>query len=312
MENFVTILNSTFLPQGLALNKSLEKNLIKYNLWIICVDDQAFDILTSLNIQFIKPIKLSTFETVELLNAKKSRTIAEYCWTLTPFAPRFVFDTDKSVKRVTYVDADLYFIDDPAPIFSELENSNKKVLITEHAYSPECDQTQISGKYCVQYITYVRDGSEIVREWWEKRCLEWCYARHEDGKYGDQKYLEKWPVLFGELVHVLKNRHFAMGPWNATKYEYSGAIFYHFHGVRLVSQDQLVIGDYLLPEPLYRNVYEPYFNDMFEMVSCLLGFNYQFKKQGNKISILRSAINKSIILIKSIKCYFRANSIYKK
>ena len=27
-------------------------------------------------------------------------------------------------------------------------------------------------------------------KWWRDRCLEWCYARIEDGKFGDQFYIE--------------------------------------------------------------------------------------------------------------------------
>jgi hypothetical protein len=70
------------------------------------------------------------------------------------------------------------------------------VLITDHGYAPEYDQSATSGQYCVQFMTFERDGGEPVRRWWEERCIEWCYARFEDGKFGDQKYLDDWPYRF--------------------------------------------------------------------------------------------------------------------
>ena len=48
-----------------------------------------------------------------LLAVKPGRTRAEYCWTMTPFACQAVFDRDPSSARATYVDADVFFFDDP-------------------------------------------------------------------------------------------------------------------------------------------------------------------------------------------------------
>ncbi len=94
----------------------------------------------------VRLLDLEKLETPALLQVKQDRTIVEYCWTLTPFAPRFVFD------------ADLWFRKNPAPIFCEFDESGKQVLITDHAYAPEYDQSATSGQYCVQFITFNREG----------------------------------------------------------------------------------------------------------------------------------------------------------
>ena len=92
MENYVTLLNSLYLPQLIALNLSLDKNIKNYKLWVLCVDDYTFNSLKLLKLKNINLIKLSEIENEILLKIKKTRTIGEYCWTLTPFSIKYVFD----------------------------------------------------------------------------------------------------------------------------------------------------------------------------------------------------------------------------
>ena len=94
MEHYVTIFDSLFLPQGLALHMSMERHVKNYNLWVICVDDDAHKVLANLQLPNVRLLQISKLETQELLNIKPGRTKAEYCWTLTPFAPKFVFEAD--------------------------------------------------------------------------------------------------------------------------------------------------------------------------------------------------------------------------
>ena len=145
MEHYVTLFDGFFLPQGLALHASLQRHAGSYTLWILCVDEQAYSVLTGLRLPNVRLLRTSDVETAELLAVKPTRTRGEYCWTLTPFAPRFVFEADADVQRVTYLDADLWFRRAPAPIFREFEASGKEVLITDHAYAPEHDQSAVSG-----------------------------------------------------------------------------------------------------------------------------------------------------------------------
>lgn len=248
---------------------SMERHVREYVLWILCVDDETFEVLGRLDLPNVRRLKLSDLETPELLDVKSGRTIGEYCWTLTPFAPRFVFEADSSVKRITYIDADLWFRKHPKPIFDEFDASAKHVLITDHAYAPEYDQSATSGQYCVQFITFTRDGGEHVRKWWEERCVEWCYARYEDGKFGDQKYLDDWPTHFGDFVHILRDKELALAPWNASRFPYGNAVFYHFHGLRLISENKIEIGNYFLPNTLRQVVYRAYYEDMRKSLAQL-------------------------------------------
>lgn len=264
-EHFVTLFDSLFLPQGLALHRSMERHLKGYELWMLCVDNEVYDSLTKLMLPNVRLLKLSELETEDLKRVKVNRTIAEYCWTLTPFSIRFVFESEPEASRVTYVDADVWFRDDSNEIFRELDKSGKDVLITDHAFSPENDSSAVNGQYCVQFLTFTRLGGEVVRKLWEEQCISWCYARHEDGKFGDQKYLDDWPKKYGAIVHVLENKELILAPWNATRFPYGNSIAWHFHGLRIdVSNKRILLdfGKYPLPAPTRRYIYEAYVQDL--------------------------------------------------
>jgi hypothetical protein len=239
-EHFVTLFDDSFLPIGLALYESLVAHAGPFRLWVVAIDDAVEKHLAQLALPDLTVIPLRTLETPELLAVKPGRTRAEYCWTLTPFTAQAVFDRDPTARRATYVDADLFFLADPRILLDELDRSGKHVLITEHAYAPEYDRSHDSGRFCVQFLTFDRsDQAHAVRRWWQDRCLEWCFARYEDGKFGDQVYLDQWPSLFGDCVHIAQQVEKTLAPWNVRYFAQRSAsrldpVFYHFHGLRLL------------------------------------------------------------------------------
>lgn len=283
MEHYVTLFDSLFLPQGLALHMSMERHVGTYTLWILCMDDEVQEALAKLELPNVRLLQLSKLETPELLAIKSTRSKGEYCWTLTPFTPRFVFEADSGVSRVTYLDADMWFRKNPAPIFNEFDASGKHVLITDHAYAPEHDQSATSGQYCVQFMTFTRNGGEVVRKWWEERCVEWCYSRIEDGKFGDQKYLDDWPTRFANSVHILIDKELTLAPWNATRFPYGNAVSWHFHSLRILSNSKnsilVATGTYLLPKCTRENVYQPYLNDLRGAIDRAASLGIDLKSQ---------------------------------
>jgi hypothetical protein len=263
LEHYVTLFDSAFLPQGLALHASMRRHAGAFSLWVLCMDEEVKASLDAMAIPSVKAIKLSDVETEELLAIKSGRNRAEYCWTLTPFTPKIVFDRDPQAERVTYVDADMYLLKSPAPIFDEFRASGKAVMITDHAYDAEYDASATSGQYCVQFMTFVRGSSEGVRQWWQDRCVEWCFDRIEDGKLGDQKYLDDWPTRFPESVHVLSQIDVLLAPWNAKRFPYSRAIAWHFQGFRLLGNNRALLHrGYSVPDIVDQMVYGPYLQEL--------------------------------------------------
>lgn len=280
MEHYVTLFDSLFLPQGMALHMSMERHAGPYRLWVLCMDDEVHGALQKAALPNVSLLKLSALETEQLREVRPGRTKGEYCWTVTPFAPRFVFEADASVQRVTYIDADMWFRKSPEAIFREFEASGKQVLLTDHGYAPEHDQTATSGQFCVQLMTFTRAGGEVVRKWWEERCLEWCFDRMEEGRFGDQRYLDDWPERFADSVHVLQHPEWMLAPWNAMRFPYGNGILHHFQGVRIITDKQCALSRYPIPPVALANLYWPYLRDLRAGVVMMQGTGWKLGMQG--------------------------------
>lgn len=253
--------------------RSLEKNCPDFHLYIFAFDEKSFSILKELKLEKATVISLNEFEDEKLISVKPSRTKAEYCWTCTPSI--ILYSIEKyNLSNCTYIDADLFFYQDPKILFNEM--GSKSILLTEHRYPPKFNRANKSGIYCVQFITFRNDDNGMTAlKWWRERCIEWCYNRYEDGKFGDQKYLDDWPQRF-KGVHILQHLGGGMAPWNVEQYKFIErkgdkiifedatsskkfeAVFYHFHHVRFFEKDIVDLGWGHPTMPVVINLYAPY------------------------------------------------------
>lgn len=267
MEVFCTLFDCNYLSRGLALHESLVKCGEPFSLWVYCMDQEVENLLMPMNLSSLKIIPLQKFENAELKKLKQSRTAAEYCWTCTPQILLHCRANSKA-DRVTYLDADLYFFSSFRPLIDELVHSGKDVLITEHRYAPRYDQSKTSGRFCVQFMTFnASENAKQVLNWWAQRCLEWCYARFEDGKFGDQKYLDTWPEQF-EKIHILEHLGGGVAPWNLSMYRVTEGpkvndipvVFYHFHGFSLFKEGGYdPAGSYRVPPAAKELIFDSYY-----------------------------------------------------
>ncbi len=259
MYNYCTLFDSNYLTRGLAMYESMKKYSHDFHLYIFAFDDQSYNLLRKLNLELITVVSLKEFEDEALLKVKGERTKAEYCWTSTPSIIKYSIEKF-NLDNCTYVDADLYFFADPSVLIEEM--NDRSVLITEHRYTKKYDQSKKSGIYCVQFMTFKNDERGMkVLDWWRNACLDWCYNRHEDGKFGDQKYLDDWTERF-EGVHVLENLGGGVAPWNVQQYDILAEdfklIFYHFHYFILLEDGKIDLGIYKLTKQEIEYLYIPY------------------------------------------------------
>lgn len=277
MLNFCTLFDSNYSVKGLSMYNSLYMHCKDFTLYVVTFDDILYGLLLKMKLSNLVVVKLSDFEDEQLLAVKDQRTRAEYCWTSTPSVILY-FIEKYQLDHCTYLDADLYFFSNPKILVEEMGNND--VLITSHRYTPEYDKAKQSGKYCVQFMTFRNTENGInVLKWWRKACLNWCYSYYEDGKFGDQMYLDDWPERF-QGVHELTHLGGGVAPWNMQQYEfyYSNGklkgieiktsekfdlVFFHAHAVLSFKKGvlrEIYFQEYSLPPSVKKLIYFPYVN----------------------------------------------------
>jgi len=286
MINFCTLFDSNYLTRGLALYGSLEKVCPSFHLYVVSFDKASYEYLRKAALPNLTPIALGDFEDRELLAVKPTRSIAEYCWTCTPSVILYCIEKFQ-LPSCTYVDADMIFYHDPQVLLDEMDD--RSVLISEHRYTKEYEKgAVVNGIYCVQFMYFKNDANGMkVLHWWRDRCLEWCYARLEDGKFGDQKYLDDWPERF-EGVHVMQHPGGAIAPWNIQQYSFyrkddqlmvqykkTGhsypVIFFHYHGLKFYTNGMASCSGslYDIDPNAKEHIYFPYLKRLLQIEKAL-------------------------------------------
>lgn len=283
--NFCTLFNSAYLSRGLTLYNSLSKCTNDFHLYVFAFDDVCYEYLLNKKLPNLTVVSLKEFEDPDLLRIKSTRSAGEYCWTCTASTIRYAIRT-YNLNQCTYLDADMYFYISPRVLLDEIKNN--AVIITEHRYTKEYDQSAISGKYCVQFMTFNNsvEGMEVL-EWWRNACIDWCYDRVEEGKFGDQKYLDDWTTRF-KKVHVLNHLGGGLAPWNMQQYSFfkkgsdlrvkhkttgvmSDVVFFHFHGLKFYKEDIVsYTGEaYEMDADVRELLFMPYTNELLTIGSKL-------------------------------------------
>jgi hypothetical protein len=267
---FCTLFDSNYLLKGVAMLRTLKQHCPNAQVHVLCMDDQTRNILEQLDLDYVTCLSLTELEDEALLALKPGRSMAEYCWTLSPCLPWYLLQQNSGIDAITYLDADLYFYSSLQPLFDEIGDAS--IVIIEHRFPPALKHLEVNGRFCVEWVGFRRDEQGLAcLARWRAQCIEWCFHRLEEGRMGDQKYLDQWPSKYSGL-HILQHQGAGIAPWNYSQYHFeeddrgkitvngSPLIFYHFHQFQLLENgkfDRLsALYATLCPEPGL--VYEPY------------------------------------------------------
>ena len=176
------------------------------------------------------------------------------------------------------------------------------------------------GKYNVGWVSFRNNANGLkCLEDWRQDCVRWCYDKLEDGKFGDQKYLDSWPDKYAG-IKVINNIGANVAPWNVGRYRLHrdsstnkitvnnyDLIFYHFAGFKQLDNENYItnVSRYFvsLKGILRNSIYLPYVKKLREYNNAI-GQNILIK---NRKEYLASDIMQ---LIKNISRNIRKN-IYK-
>ncbi len=236
---FCTIVTKYRLNQCIALCKSLKANTSSFTMFILCVDNESYDLLDKMQLESCITIKLESVEDSRLLSIKTSRKLSEYCWTLKPALLLYLFDSYSNFDALCYVDSDIYFFGAPNQLLKHL--SKHSVLLSTHKVNRKCN----GG-----FVCFKRDRigySSLL--WWKEKCLEWCYAENRNGGFGDQGYLDSIKLMHKNTL-IIDAAGANVAPWNYYKFDItdkngeiyvnnSKLIFYHFSGFRMKSLQEI-------------------------------------------------------------------------
>lgn len=267
---YCTYFDKGFLLKGLALHASLIKHNPNAKLWILAFDKYTENILKKMKLKGVTVVALGDFEDRALLSVKPTRHPVEYYWTCTPSWILYVMKQNPKVKYVTYLDGDLYFYSDPDK--GVLDIGNKSLLVVEHRFPAGREgMAEVSGRFNVAFNVFKNDetGKKCLKRW-RVQCLDWCYWKPENGRLGDQKYLDEWPKLYGDNLVISKNLGVDAAPWNISQYKITERdksvyidndrlVCYHFHQFQILGPDHFsrVLG-YTLSKEAVEYIYEPY------------------------------------------------------
>jgi hypothetical protein len=87
----------------------------------------------------------------------------------------------------------------------------------------------------------------------------------------------------------LNNKELALAPWNAIRFPYGNAVFWHFQGLRILLKGRVDLGSiYEIPIVTIHEIYYKYFEDLAKIEKIFYLSNIAFKAQKKEFGFLNS------------------------
>lgn len=249
---FCTYFDHNYLSRALLMIESLRQFEVDTPVHVLALSDLCVDILKDLALPNVEIIPLAEIEGAypELAAVKPTRSLIEYYFTLSPFLPHYLF-ARTAADRITYLDADIYFFTSPKPVLDSLGEAS--VAITPHRFSFAFRNHVVYGQFNVAWITFRRcaEGLDCLNAY-KADCLDWCHDRLEGDRFGDQKYLDRWPGRYPAL-RIITHKGVNLANWNVQGYlirfknnqilidDEDPLVFYHFSTTKILPDGSVKI-----------------------------------------------------------------------
>ena len=138
----------------MTLYESLEELDIQFTLYVVCLDQETYDILEKLDHSNVVAVRIDDIEKFdpEFSACKQNRSRIEYFFTLSPVMPLYLFEKYPQIDILAYMDADLLFYSSPQALYDELGEAS--ILIIEHRFPDKIKWREKFGRFNVQFQLY--------------------------------------------------------------------------------------------------------------------------------------------------------------
>jgi hypothetical protein len=272
-DHYCTYFDHRYASQGLALISSLRAQGGNGPVWVLCLDEQTEKLVASFDRGDVRAVPLAALEAhfEGLAEARADRSPLEYYYTMTPHIIRYVFDQGPEIERVAYIDGDMFFFGPVAEMWDL--SGTAPVVIIPHNFSRGASHLAKYGTYNVGWVGFKRSAQGLAcLDFWKDSCREWCRSELVDGRFADQRYLDRFAEFAPDLA-VIQHKGCNLGPWNVGCYEINWIdghirvdedrlIFFHFTGFK-----RGLGGRWYIPHRFYRtgttrvmreHIYRPY------------------------------------------------------
>jgi hypothetical protein len=262
--SYCTLFDRNYLYQGVALHDSLLATSRDFKLFALAMDEEAFVMLSKLGRQSLVPLRLEELLTDELREVRSRTSHGQFCWVNQPIVCQYLLD-QVGVDLVTYLESDSYFFSDPEALLEELGAGS--VSLVPHNFSPEFDNSQTAGRFCVQFNAFRNDqrARAVLADW---RAANYRYDKSAPSDYPGQTCIDTWPEKFAG-VKIINNPGAGVAPWNVRGYLLASSdgvptvdgvpvVFYHFHQYGRLGSGAHELGSYPMTRQVIDAFYRPY------------------------------------------------------
>ena len=243
-----TYFDKNFLPRGLALLDSLEKNSDNFIVYILALDDETAEYLNNLNKMHIQVITLHQYSEYFSIDQTKFKNKKEFYFSLTPALCLYVLKHYSEIEILLYLDADVYLFSNLEILYKEVGEASIAMCSHRKPWYINLVSTNY-GIYNVGVNLFRNDeeGNQCLEEWY-RDCSEW--KKGQEGYplsyFSDQIWLDSWLQKY-KSIKIIEHIGINVAPWNALQYKFRmrenryyvdnyPLVIYHFSSLQPISE----------------------------------------------------------------------------
>jgi len=242
-----TYFDINFLPRGMALLDSLEKNSDQFNLFILALDDEVVRYFKKLNKPNITVVTLEEYSLYFSIDKSKYENEKEFYFSLTPGVCLYVLKHYDNIDILLYLDADVYLFNDLEIVYNEIGDAS--IALCSHRLPWYIDfMSKNYGIYNVGVNAFRNDKEgNLCLEQWHQDCVTWTKGQKDYplSFFSDQIWLDTWPSTY-QNVKILDHVGINTAPWNAMGYKFTKKndsyyvddtelVIYHFSSLKKIA-----------------------------------------------------------------------------